>query len=81
MEDMIKQDITKEHPINQTAPWVSNIVIKPKADGTLRMTLDPNNINKSIIPTNQPIPSHEDIKSKLAGCSLFLKMDFKSVFW
>ena len=78
---MINQDITEEHPINQPALSVSNIVITPKADGSLRMTLDAHNISKAIIPTNKPIPQHEDIKSKLANCKLFLKMDFKSAFW
>ena len=36
---------------------------------------------KLIIPTNQSIPRHEDIKSKLAGCTRFSKMDFKLTFW
>ena len=39
------------------------------------------NINKEIIPTNQPVLRREDIKSKLAGCTLFSKMDFKSAIW
>ena len=78
---MINQDIIEEHTINQPAPWLSNVVITPKADGSLRMTLDACNVNKVIIPTNQPIPRYEDIKSKLAGCSFFSKMDFKSAFW
>ena len=78
---MINHDIIEEHPINPPAPWVSNIVIKPKSDRSLRMTLDARNVNKAIIPTNQPIPPYEDIKSKLAGCTLFSKMEFKSAFW
>ena len=45
------------------------------------MTLDACNVNKAIIPTNHPIPQHEDIKAKLAGCKWFSKMDFKSAFW
>ena len=53
----------------------------PNADGSLRMTLHADNVNKVIIPTSQPIPRHEDVKSKLADCTLFLKMDFKSAFW
>ena len=81
IQDMINQDIIEEHPINQPAPWVSNMMITPKADGSLRMTLDARNVNKTIIPTDQPITRHEDIKSKLAGCTLFSKRDFKSVFW
>ena len=58
---MINHDIIEEHPINPPAPWVSNIVIKPKSDRSLRMTLDARNVNKAIIPTNQPIPRYEDI--------------------
>ena len=78
--DMINHNIIKEHPINQPTPWVSNIVITPKANGSLKMTLDAHNINKAIIPNNHPI-RQQDIKSKLAGCTLFSKMDFKSAFW
>ena len=78
---MINQDIIKEHPINQAAPWISNILITPKAYGSLKMTLNARNVNKAIIPTNQPIRRHEDIKSELAGCTLFSKMFFKSAFW
>ena len=81
IQDMINQDIIGEHPIDPPAPWVSNIVIKPKSDRSLRMTLDARNVNKAIIPTNQPIPRYEDIKSKLAGCTLFSKMEFKPAFW
>ena len=77
---MINHNIIKEHPINQPTPWVSNIVITPKANGSLKMTLDTHNINKAIIPNNHPI-RQQDIKSKLAGCTLFSKMDFKSAFW
>ena len=81
IQDMINQDIIEEQPKNQPAPWVSNIVTTSRADGSLRMTLDARNVNKAIIPTNQPIPRHENIKFKLAGCTPFSKMDFKSAFW
>ena len=65
---MIIHDIIEEQPINQPSPWVSNAVIAPKTNGSIRMTLDARNVNKAIIPTNHPIPRHEDIKAKLEGC-------------
>ena len=71
IQDMINQDIIEEQPKNQPAPWVSNIVTTSRADGSLRMTLDARNVNKAIIPTNQPIARHENIKFKLAGCTPF----------
>ena len=75
IQEMINQDITEEHPINQPTSWVSNAVIAPKTDGSIKMSLDAHNVNKAIIPTNDPIPRHEDIKSKLARCKWFSKMD------
>ena len=51
--------------MNQPAPWVSNIAIMPKADGSPRFTLEARNINKAIIPANQRIPRHEDIKKHI----------------
>lgn len=79
--EMIDQDVIEEHPPNEPAPWVSNVVLAPKADGSLRITLDARNVNKSILSTNLPIPRHEDIKAKLSGSQIFSKLDFKSAFW
>ena len=45
------------------------------------MTLNACNVNKAITPTNHPIPRHEEIKAKLAGCKWLSKMDLKSTFW
>ena len=75
IQEMINQDIIEQHPINQPTSWVSNAVIAPKTDGSIKMSLDARNVNKAIIPTNDPIPRHEDIKSKLAQCKWFSKMD------
>lgn len=38
IEEMVKQDVIEEHPSAEPAPWVSNIVIAPKSDGSIRMT-------------------------------------------
>ena len=81
IDDMVKEGVIEEHPVDEPAPWVSNVVLAPKTDGQLRVTLDARNVNKAIEPTNVPIPRHEDIKAKLAGCKVFSKLDFKSAFW
>ena len=78
---MIKQDIIEEHPQDQPAPWVSNIILATKQDNGIRVTLDAREVNKAIIPTNAPISRQEDIKAKLAGCQVFSKINFKSAFW
>lgn len=80
IDQMIRDDVIEEHPPNEPAPWVSNAVLAPKSDGSIRITLDARNANKAIQSTNIPIPNYEDIKSKLTNCKLFSKMDFKSAF-
>ena len=81
IKDMIEQDVTEEHPTNQSAPWISCAVIAPKANGHIRVTLDARNLNKAIQSTNLPIPRLKDIKAKRAGNEIFSKLDFRSAFW
>ena len=81
IDDMVKNDVIEEHPIHEPAPWVSNTVLSPKQDGSIRVTMNAKNVNKALISSNIPIPKQEDIKTKLAGAKVFSKMDLKSAFW
>ena len=78
---MLESDVIEEHPNGEPAPWVSNIVIAPKDDDEIRITLDAKNVNKAIMSSNFPIPRQEDIKAKLTGSKVFSKLDLKSAFW
>ena len=80
INEMLANDIIEEQPVSEPAPWVSNMVIAPKGNGEIRITLDARNINKALISSNLPIPRHEDIKSRLTGCRVFSKLDLKSAF-
>ena len=53
---MIQQDIVEEHPQDQPVPWVSNVVLTPKPDNGIRVTLAAWEVNKAIRPTNAPVP-------------------------
>ena len=81
LDEMISDDVIEEHPVGDPTPWISNAVIVPKPNGSLRVTLDARNINKAIQSSNLPIPRQEDIKAKLGGAEVFSKLDFKSAFW
>ena len=54
--DMVKNDVIEEHLIGDPAPWVPNMVIAPKDDGDIRITLDAKNVYKAILASNFPIP-------------------------
>ena len=75
---MLNNDIIEEHPVNEPAPWVSNMVVAPKGDGDIRITLDAKNVNHALVSSNLPIPRHEEIKTQLR---YFSKLDLKSAFW
>ena len=62
---MIQQDIIDEHAQDQPVCWVSNVVLAPKPDNGVRVTLDAQEVNKAIMPINAPIPRQEDITAKL----------------
>ena len=80
LKGMMEQDIIEEHPKDEPAPWISNMVIIPK-EGGIRVTLDAKKVNQAIESTNLPIPRQEDIKAKLSQAKVFSKMDLKSAFW
>ena len=81
IKQMLEDDIIEESPANQPAPWVSNVVIVPKTDGDIRLTLDAKEVNKAIYSSNLPIPRQDDIKAKLAGAVMFSTLDLKTAFW
>jgi hypothetical protein len=78
LEKMEKEDIIEPH--HGPAPWVSNVVMTPKDDGGLRITIDMRQANKAIKQTNLPIPRPEEISSLLSGYKVYSKLDFRSAF-
>ena len=81
LKGMLENDVIEEQPNNVPTTWLSNLVIAPKDDGDIRITLDAKNLNKALQASNFPIPRQEDIKAKLAGCKVFSKLDLKTAFW
>ena len=62
------------------APWISNLVLAPKDDNGIRVTLDMREPNRAILDTGLPIPRAEDIRKEFAGCKFFTKLDLRSAF-
>ena len=78
IKKMEEEGIVEEH--SGPAPWVSNIVLAPKDDGGVRVTVDMRKPNEAIKDTRIPIPRPEEIRAQLAGSNVFSKLDFKSAF-
>ena len=76
MEDL--QIIT---PVTEPTEWVSSITYPCKPDGTLCICLDPKDLNKAIIREHYKAPTLKEISHKLAGATIFSKLDTKDGFW
>ncbi|XP_029055276.2 uncharacterized protein K02A2.6-like, partial [Osmia bicornis bicornis] len=62
--------------------WVSNLVIIEKPDKSLRLCLDPRDLNKAIKRNSSVlIPTVEEISEKLCNKNIFTVLDLKDGFW
>ena len=61
-------------------PVISKPVFVPKADGSMRVTVDLGNLNKALQDTHLPIPRVDDIMPMFIVKSVFSKLDLKTAF-
>lgn len=68
-------------PVTQPTPWVNSLVITEKKNGSLRVCLDPRDLNKAVLRQHFSIPTTEDVLCKLAGKKIFSIFDEKDGYW
>ena len=78
LEEMEKQGIIAS--VTTPTAWVSSMVVVPKKNGKLRICLDPKDLNQAIQREHYPLPTIEDIATRLHGAKVFTKLDVKSWF-
>ena len=79
LDEMVRADIIV--PVTEPTQWISSMVVVPKKNGTLRICLDPKNLNAAIQREHYPLPTIEDIATRLYGAKVFTVFDVKSGFW
>ncbi len=57
------------------SPWTSNVVTAVKKDGGLRLCVNLSDVNRAIIPDRYPLPTMDELTEKLAGSTVFTKID------
>lgn len=67
--------------VNKPTDWVNSLVIVEKPNGSLRICLDPRNLNKAIKREHHIIPTAEELISRLEGKQVFSVLDLKDGFW
>ena len=61
--------------------WVTSLVIVEKPNDQIRLCLDPSDLNKVIEGHHHPMPTVDEILSKLGGAKVFSKLDASSGHW
>ncbi|XP_046407531.1 uncharacterized protein K02A2.6-like [Ischnura elegans] len=79
LEKLERDNIIKK--VENPQGWVSNLVVIEKGDKTMRLCLDPHDLNKCIKRSYFQIPTLEDISSKLQNKSVFTVLDLKDGFY
>ena len=79
LDNMVKERIIT--PVTDPTPWISSMVVVRKKNGALRICLDPKELNKAIQRENYPLPTIEDVATRLYGAKVFTVLDVRSGFW
>ena len=64
-------------PVEGPTPWVSPVVVVPKADGEIRLCVDMRRANEAIVGERHPIPTVDEVLQSLNQSTAFSKLDLK----
>ena len=67
--------------LDRPTDWVNSFVIVEKKDGSLRLCLDPKDLNNSIKRGHYKAPSAESISNHLSGKKVFTVIDMSNCYW
>ena len=79
LAEMVHQRIITKQ--TEPTPWVSSLTYPKKANGKLRICLDPKDLNKAIIHENHKVPTLEEIAHVLMGATKFSKVNGNKAFF
>ena len=79
LDELERQGILRQVTI--PTPWISSLVVTKKKSGKIRLCLDPKDLNEEIERENYPLPTIEDIATKMHKAKVFTVLDVKNGFW
>lgn len=87
LHDRLKEELSNMEKLGviekviKPTKWVNSIVLVEKPNGKLRLCLDPRNLNVAVKRPHYPYPTFDDLRSKIAGATIFSKFDANSGYW
>jgi hypothetical protein len=67
--------------VEEPTDWVSSICFVTKKDNTLRVCLDPKQLNDALKRCPHKIPTVEELNPMFSGAKYFSKLDAKAGYW
>lgn len=68
-------------PVDEPTEWVSQSVLTPKKNGSVRLCLDPQELNKVLLREHYTLPTLDDTLHELTQSKVFTKADLASGYW
>lgn len=65
LDSLVAQGIIS--PVTEPTPWVNSFVCVTKTNGSVRLCLDPRDLNKAVCKPHYVTPTFEDITAELNG--------------
>ena len=69
LDEMVKQGIIV--PVDEPTDWMNFLVVRVKPNGSLRIFLDPKDLNKAIKREHYPVQTVDMVTNRLQGATLF----------
>lgn len=79
LKSMEEQGIIRR--VEEPTPWESSLATTQKANGKLRVCIDPRHLNTALERERYPMKTLEDVLPKLQNCKVFSVVDLKSGYW
>ena len=87
MEECVKSDLERMFkigvitPVSEPSEWVSQMVAARKKDCSIRICIDPRDLNKALRRPHHPMRSVKDVASCMPNATVFSTLDARSGLW
>ncbi|CAB3983559.1 Hypothetical predicted protein [Paramuricea clavata] len=79
LENMVKQGVLQK--VDGPSDWVNSMVVVQKKDGSLRICIDPKDLNRALKREHHQLPTIEEITARMPGARYFSTLDARSGYW
>ena len=86
LRDRLKEELDKLvseeiiTPVTEPTNWVSSLVLVNKPE-KLRISFDPQDLNKALLRAHYPLPTTEEVATRLSKARVFSVLNAKNGFW